>query len=146
MQLVDEVSFQSYSGKIEEIKSFQKIIRYLPYCKSSNFLLQDLNADVMLNGLILGESLLNDAVAIVLCGSIEEYSKLSLTSGDSVEPSVLLFTILRFFTILIGSVGLGALIGSITGDFFFEKGTASFTDEVFSKDNEKESSSLHKKI
>ena len=76
----------------------------------------------MLNGLILGESLLNDAVAIVLCGSIEEYSKLSLTSGDSVEPSVLLFTILRFFTILIGSVGLGALIGSITGDFLV-KGT-----------------------
>jgi len=75
---------------------------------------QDLHADVMLNGLILGESLLNDAVAIVLCGSIEEYSKLSLTQGDSVEPSVLFLTILRFFTILIGSVGLGALIGSIT--------------------------------
>ena len=68
----------------------------------------------MLNGLILGESLLNDAVAIVLCGSIEEYYKLSLTSGDTVEPSVLLLTVLRFFTILIGSVGLGALIGSIT--------------------------------
>ena len=48
----------------------------------NNFpIFQDLHADVMLNGLILGESLLNDAVAIVLCGSIEEYSKLSLTQG-----------------------------------------------------------------
>jgi len=34
--------------------------------------------DSTLNGLILGESLLNDAVALVLCASIEEYSKLSL--------------------------------------------------------------------
>lgn len=67
----------------------------------------------MLNGLILGESLLNDAVAIVLCASIEEYSKLSLTK-DHFEPQVLLMTILRFFTIFIGSVGLGAFIGSTT--------------------------------
>ncbi len=68
----------------------------------------------MLNGLILGESLLNDAVAIVLCGSIEAYSKLSLTQGEAVEPQVLLLTVLRFFSILIGSVGLGALIGAMT--------------------------------
>ena len=39
---------------------------------------QDLHVDSTLNGLILGESLLNDAVALVLCSSIEEYSKLSL--------------------------------------------------------------------
>lgn len=68
----------------------------------------------MLNGLILGESLLNDAVAIVLCGSIEGYAKLSLTRGESLEPEVLLTTVLRFFTIILGSVGLGSLIGAST--------------------------------
>lgn len=74
----------------------------------------DLHADTMLNGLILGESLLNDAVAIVLCSAIEEYSKLSLTKGDVFETNALLLTVLKFFTILLGSVGLGSLVGSLT--------------------------------
>ena len=78
------------------------------------FSLQDLHADVMLNGLILGESLLNDAVAIVLCDSIEEYSKISLSHEDISEPNALLMTILRFFTITFGSVALGAFIGAMT--------------------------------
>ena len=78
------------------------------------FSIQDLHADVTLNGLILGESLLNDAVAIVLCDSIEEYSKISLSHGDISEPNALLMTILRFFTITFGSVALGAFIGAMT--------------------------------
>ena len=68
----------------------------------------------LFSGLILGESLLNDAVAIVLCGSIEEYSKMSMSKGNVIETKALLLTILRFFTIFIGSVGLGALIGTLT--------------------------------
>ena len=50
---------------------------------------QDLKVDSTLNGLILGESLLNDAVALVLCSSIEEYSRLSLyyeqNTGTEIE-------------------------------------------------------------
>jgi NhaP-type Na+/H+ or K+/H+ antiporter len=61
----------------------------------------------MLSGLILGESLLNDAVAIVLCSAIEEYSRLSLANGDVMDIEALLLTILKFFTVFIGSVGLG---------------------------------------
>ena len=68
----------------------------------------------MLNGLILGESLLNDAVALVLCKSIEDYSRLSLTQGEAVEPQVLFLTVLSFFTILMGSVALGSFIGALT--------------------------------
>ena len=74
----------------------------------------DLHADVGLSGIILGESLLNDAVAIVLCSTIEEYSRISLRKGDDIEPQVLLIAILQFFTIFIGSVALGALVGSVT--------------------------------
>jgi hypothetical protein len=35
------------------------------------------------NLIYLGESLLNDAVAIVLCGAIEDYSRFSLTGDDN---------------------------------------------------------------
>ena len=66
-----------------------------------------------MNGLILGESLLNDAVAIVLVGSIENYSKRSLKM-EHLDSNALIFTILSFFTIFIGSVGLGSLIGAAT--------------------------------
>ena len=62
---------------------------------------QDLHVDADLNGLILGESLLNDAVAIVLVGSIENYSKRSLKM-EHIDSNALIFTILSFFTIFIG--------------------------------------------
>ena len=71
------------------------------------YILQDLNADTSLSGIILGESLLNDAVAIVLCRSIEEYSRASLRKGDEIEPKVLFLAVLQFFTVFIGSVALG---------------------------------------
>ncbi len=48
-----QVSFKSLS-----INFISSIITY--FC-------QDLHVDSMLSGLVLGESLLNDAVAIVLC-------------------------------------------------------------------------------
>ena len=72
-----------------------------------------MHVDADLNGLILGESLLNDAVAIVLVGSIENYSKRSLKM-EHLDSNALIFTILSFFTIFIGSVGLGSLIGAAT--------------------------------
>ena len=76
---------------------------------------QDLHVDSLMNGLVLGESLLNDAIAIVLCGAIEDYSKLIIDGEpDSFQTSALFLTILNFFTIFLGSVGLGALTGILT--------------------------------
>eukprot|EP00095_Tigriopus_kingsejongensis_P007072 maker-scaffold912_size81766-snap-gene-0.17 protein:Tk07072 transcript:maker-scaffold912_size81766-snap-gene-0.17-mRNA-1 annotation:"sodium hydrogen exchanger 7 isoform x2" len=75
---------------------------------------QDLNVDPMLNGLVLGESLLNDAVAIVLCSAIEEYAKVSLNGGDLFEVNALILTLIKFVTIVFGSIGLGAFIGCLT--------------------------------
>ncbi|TRY61537.1 hypothetical protein TCAL_04177 [Tigriopus californicus] len=75
---------------------------------------QDLHVDPMLNGLVLGESLLNDAVAIVLCSAIEEYAKVSLNGGDLFEVDALLLTLFKFFTTVFGSIGLGAFIGCLT--------------------------------
>ena len=53
-------------------------------------------------------------MAIVLCRSIEEYSRASLRKGDEIEPKVLFLAVLQFFTVFIGSVVLGALVGSFT--------------------------------
>lgn len=69
--------------------------------------------DSTLNGLILGEALLNDAVAIVLCSSIENYAKVSQSDGDF-EIDALLLTVVKFFTIVFGSIGLGALVAALT--------------------------------
>ena len=69
---------------------------------------------MMLNGLVLGESLLNDAVAIVLCDSIEEYEHAALTTGGGFEAAALASTVARFFMIFLGSVLLGGFIGCAT--------------------------------
>merc|ERR1719233_363737 len=75
----------------------------------------DIHVDPMINSLVLGESLLNDAVAIVLCGAIEDYSALYLKgSPDTFEVEAFLRTIGNFFVIFLGSIGLGALIGVLT--------------------------------
>jgi len=75
----------------------------------------DLNVDPTLNGLVLGESLLNDAVALVLVGSLEDYGKLFNTSeSDATQVASIFKAILHFFSIFFGSVGLGALLGVIT--------------------------------
>ena len=74
----------------------------------------DLNVDPLMNSLVLGESLLNDAVAIVLCGAIEDYSALSLGNPNSFQTEAFFRTIGNFFWIFLGSIGLGALIGVLT--------------------------------
>lgn len=75
----------------------------------------DLNVDPTLNGLVLGESLLNDAVAIVLVGSLEDYGKLFDTQESDATQVVAIFrAILHFFSIFFGSIGLGSLLGVLT--------------------------------
>ena len=76
---------------------------------------QDLNVDPLLNGLVLGESLLNDAVSIVLCGALEDYSALIVDGEpDSFQVAAFFWTIVNFFTIFLGSLAIGASIGIIT--------------------------------
>ncbi|XP_071746094.1 sodium/hydrogen exchanger 6 [Lepeophtheirus salmonis] len=74
----------------------------------------DLQVDTMLHGLVLGESLLNDAVAIVLVGAIEKYSLISQNNGELFEIDALFTTLLDFFRIFVGSIILGALSGALT--------------------------------
>jgi len=75
----------------------------------------DIHVDPMINSLVLGESLLNDAVAIVLCGAIEDYSAFYLKGNpDTFEVEAFFRTIGNFFIIFLGSIGLGALIGVLT--------------------------------
>jgi len=75
----------------------------------------DLNVDPLMNSLVLGESLLNDAVAIVLCGAIQDYSALYLKGNpDTFEVEAFFRTIGNFLIIFLGSIGLGAIIGVMT--------------------------------
>ena len=82
----------------------------------------------MLNGLVLGESLLNDAVALVLCSSIEEYERVSLTTKGGFEAGAFLLTVAKFFSIFLGSVGLGAVVAFVTA--ILTKGFISFTYQI----------------
>ena len=72
---------------------------------------QDLHVDPLVNSLVLGESLLNDAIVIVLCGAIEDYSRLVVAGSSSLELGALLVTVLNFLTVLLASVALGAGTG-----------------------------------
>lgn len=87
-------------------------------------LFQDLHVDGMLNGLVLGEALLNDAVALVLCSSIEEYERVSLTTKGGFEVGAFFLTVAKFFSIFLGSVGLGAGVAFITA--ILTKGSIEF--------------------
>ena len=87
-------------------------------------LFQDLHVDPMLNGLVLGESLLNDAVALVLCSSIEEYERVSLTTKGGFEVGAFFLTVAKFFSIFLGSVGLGAGVAFVSA--ILTKGSVQF--------------------
>ena len=74
---------------------------------------QDLKADVNLNAIVLGEALLNDAVAVVLVAAIEEYDRLILFEGERFEIEFLVLATFKFFGIFFASFGFGALIGCL---------------------------------
>ncbi|KAJ8310311.1 hypothetical protein KUTeg_012176, partial [Tegillarca granosa] len=71
----------------------------------------DLNVDVDLYALIFGESVLNDAVAIVLSGSVEKYGQLS-QGGFSAEA--FFKSLGNFVGIFAGAFAIGSLLGCIT--------------------------------
>ncbi|XP_050398402.1 sodium/hydrogen exchanger 7 isoform X4 [Patella vulgata] len=71
----------------------------------------DLNVDVDLYALVFGESVLNDAVAIVLSGSVEKYGELSAGSFDS---KAFFGALGNFAAIFTGAFAMGSLMGCIT--------------------------------
>nr|XP_022288094.1 sodium/hydrogen exchanger 9-like isoform X12 [Crassostrea virginica] len=76
----------------------------------------DLKADVDLFAFIFGESVLNDAVAIVLSGAVENYGSSVSKSGESTGFSVHAFfsSLGNFVGIFTGAFAIGSLIGCIT--------------------------------
>jgi NhaP-type Na+/H+ or K+/H+ antiporter len=70
----------------------------------------DLHVDHDLYSLVFGESVLNDAVAIVLFRSVDEYSG----EGDNFDAGSLFISVGSFIGIFLGSFVLGVFIGIVT--------------------------------
>jgi len=72
----------------------------------------DLNVDMDLYALVFGESVLNDAVAIVLAGTIDSYERTYATSAFNIMA--VLTSIGNFFVVFLGSFALGSAMGCVT--------------------------------
>lgn len=84
---------------------------------------QALDVDPVLNMLVFGESILNDAVAIVLTTTVVESSKLMSEGVSSTEQ--VFQGIYRFIVCFLGSAGIGTAMGLVSSlvlkhvDFYF---------------------------
>merc|ERR1719150_2356162 len=84
---------------------------------------QALDVDPVLNMLVFGESILNDAVAIVLTTTVVESQQLMEAGMSNIQQ--LGHGIYRFFVIFLGSAGIGSFTGLISAlvlkhiDFYF---------------------------
>jgi sodium/hydrogen exchanger-like protein 6/7 len=72
----------------------------------------DLHVDVNLYALVFGESVLNDAVAIVITRTLEDYEE--TFAKDDASPAHIIF--LKSVGEFIGVFGASFLVGSILGD------------------------------
>ena len=75
----------------------------------------DLHVDVNLYAIVFGESVLNDAVSMVLTRTLEDYEE-SLQSNDEPTPTyITVFRVLgEFLGIFVGSFLMGAMFGCLT--------------------------------
>ncbi|XP_055641461.1 sodium/hydrogen exchanger 7 isoform X6 [Toxorhynchites rutilus septentrionalis] len=73
----------------------------------------DLHVDVNLYALVFGESVLNDAVSLVLSGAIQNYGEHYSSTGDF-EGHALLMSLGDFFSVFFLSLIIGASMGCIT--------------------------------
>ncbi|ESO98871.1 hypothetical protein LOTGIDRAFT_81744, partial [Lottia gigantea] len=71
----------------------------------------DLHVDVDLYALVFGESVLNDAVAIVLSGSVEKYGELSAGTFDT---KAFFSALGNFLAIFAGAFAMGSAMGCVT--------------------------------
>lgn len=74
----------------------------------------DLKVDVNLYALVFGESVLNDAVAIVLSGAIQNYGERYQSGTGGFEANAFLLAVGDFIGIFSLSLGIGAIMGCIT--------------------------------
>ncbi|XP_068916885.1 sodium/hydrogen exchanger 7 isoform X4 [Tenebrio molitor] len=74
----------------------------------------DLHVDVNLYALVFGESVLNDAVAIVLSGSIQNYEERYQSRSGGFETKAFFKAVGDFFGIFMLSLLIGAVMGCIT--------------------------------
>ncbi|XP_049913134.1 sodium/hydrogen exchanger 9-like [Epinephelus moara] len=75
-------------------------------------LLSELRVDLDLHALLFGESVLNDAVAIVLTHAITAYSQMG--AGHAFDPPAFLLSVGYFLGVLVGSFLLGFIFTVIT--------------------------------
>ncbi|XP_055589982.1 sodium/hydrogen exchanger 7 isoform X5 [Uranotaenia lowii] len=73
----------------------------------------DMHVDVNLYALVFGESVLNDAVSLVLSGAIQNYGEHYSSSGDF-EGHAFLRSLGDFFSVFFFSLIIGASMGCIT--------------------------------
>ena len=74
-------------------------------------LFNDLHVDVDLYALVFGESVLNDAVAIVLSESVETYGQLS---SDEFSFEAFLQSLGKFVGVFAGAFAIGGFMGILT--------------------------------
>ncbi|KAJ1527170.1 hypothetical protein ONE63_008701 [Megalurothrips usitatus] len=74
----------------------------------------DLHVDVNLYALVFGESVLNDAVAIVLSGAIRNYAERYQSGSGSFETDAFFRALGDFIFIFTLSLGIGAVMGCLT--------------------------------
>ncbi|XP_026472497.1 sodium/hydrogen exchanger 7 isoform X2 [Ctenocephalides felis] len=74
----------------------------------------DLHVDVNLYALIFGESVLNDAVAIVLSGAIQNYGERYSEGSGAFETHAFFKAMGDFFSIFMLSLLIGAMMGCVT--------------------------------
>ncbi|RZC41334.1 sodium/hydrogen exchanger 7, partial [Asbolus verrucosus] len=74
----------------------------------------DLHVDVNLYALVFGESVLNDAVAIVLSGSIQNYEERYQSRSGGFETKAFFKAVGDFFGIFMLSLLIGAVMGCVT--------------------------------
>nr|AKN21461.1 slc9a-2 [Schmidtea mediterranea] len=72
----------------------------------------DINIEVDLYAFVFGESVLNDAVAIVLVNSVEQYGKIA--NNGEFNPFAILIAAKSFMTVFLGALSIGCVVGICT--------------------------------
>lgn len=73
---------------------------------------EEIHVNEVLYIVVFGESLLNDAVTVVLYHMFEKYSEMGI---ENIEPTDVVNGLLSFFCVALGGVAIGVIWGFFTG-------------------------------